>query len=77
MAKARKMKAQLRYHKQEDGREGYAINIFSDGEWGLDTWFPLVERKDHGNGETDYVHWGILRKLSELQNLGYDIDLQF
>ena len=77
MAKARKMKAQLRYHKQEDGREGYAINIFVDGDWITDTWFPLVERKEHGNGETDYVHWGILRKLSELQNLGYDIDLQF
>ena len=77
MAKARKMKAQLRYHKQEDGREGYAINIFVDGDWITGTWFPLVERKEHGNGETDYVHWGILRKLSELQNLGYDIDLQF
>lgn len=77
MAKAKKMKAQLRYQKQEDGREGYAINIFSDGEWGLDTWFPLVERKDHGNGETDYVHWHILLKLRQLQDLGYEIDLQF
>ena len=72
-----KKKAQLRYHKKEDGREGYAINILVDGEWGLDTWFPLVERKDYGNGESDYVHWRILHKLSELQNLGYDIDLQF
>jgi len=72
-----KSKAQLRYLKREDGREGYAINIYDNGEWVLDSWYPLVERKDHGNGESDYVHWSILCKLSELQNLGYDIDLQF
>lgn len=76
MAKA-KMKAQLRYHKQEDGREGYAINIYTDGEWGLDTWYPLVERKDRNDGEPDYVHWSILRKLAELQAWGYEIDLMF
>lgn len=76
MAK-KKMKAQLRYLKKEDGREGYAINILSGGEWGLDTWYPLVERKEHSNGEADYVHWGILRKLSELQELGYEIDMRF
>ena len=70
------LRAQLRYHKQDDGREGYAINIFSDGEWGLDSWFPLVAREG-GDGETDFVHWSILNKLSQLQNLGYDIDLQF
>lgn len=77
MARTRKMRAQLRYHKQEDGREGYAINILSDGEWGLDSWYPLVERKEHGNGEADYVHWGILCRLAELQELGYEIDLRF
>lgn len=75
MAKAKK--AQLRYHKKENGQEGYAINILSDGEWVLETWYPLVERKEHGDGETDYVHWGILLKLSNLQQLGYEIDLQF
>lgn len=77
MAKARKMEAQLRWHKKDDGREGYAINILSDGEWCMDSWLPLVESKDHSNGETDYVHWSILHKLSQLQDHGYEIDLCF
>lgn len=81
MAK-QKMKAQLRYLKQEDGREGYAINILgTDGKWGLDSWFPLVAKIGADavgkEGETDYVHWTILRKLAHLQNTGYEIDLDF
>lgn len=74
MAKTKKMRAQLRYHKKEDGREGYAVNILSDGEWGLDSWYPLVER--NFNGEADYVHWSILRKLADMQEMGYEIDLR-
>ena len=82
MAKARKMKAQLRYHKKEDGREGYAINILrQDGEWAMDSWFPLVAKigadKVGAENETDYVHWSILRKLAYMQDCGYDIDLDF
>lgn len=71
-----KKKAQLRYLKQQDGREGYAINILIDGEWGLESWYPLVPR-ENGDGEPDYVHWQLLRKLSFLQDLGYEIDLMF
>ena len=71
-----KKKAQLRYFKQQDGREGYAINILIDDEWMQESWFPLLPR-ENGNGEPDYVHWSILNKLSHLQNLGYEIDLMF
>ena len=70
------MKAQLRYSKKEDGREGYAVNIQSDGEWTMDSWFPLVAR-ENGDGEADFVHWFLLNKLRHLQELGYDIDLRF
>lgn len=76
MAKT-KMKAQIRYHKREDGREGYAINILGhDGEWGMDSWFPLVEI-DKVRSEADFVHWSILKKLADLQYMGYEIDLRF
>lgn len=81
MAKSRKMKAQLRFHKMEDGREGYAINILTDNGWGMDSWFPLVAKigadKVGAENETDYVHWTILRKLAYMQDLGYEIDLDF
>ena len=82
MAKARKMRAQLRYRKREDGREGYAINILGhDGEWAMDSWFPLVAKIGAdavgAENETDYVHWTLLMKLAHLQNTGYKIDLGF
>lgn len=81
MAKAKKMQAQLRYHKKEDGREGYAINILTDDGWQMDSWFPLVAKVGADaigkERETDYVHWSILRKLSQMQSYGYEIDLDF
>lgn len=77
----KKLQAQVRYLKKDDGREGYAINILSDGEWSLDSWFPLVAKvgadKVGAENETDYLHWTFLRKLSHLQSLGYAIDLDF
>lgn len=78
---AKKMKAQLRFHKKEDGREGYAINILTDDGWTMDSWFPLVAKigadKVGAENETDYVHWSILRKLAQMQDYGYEIDLDF
>lgn len=67
------MKAQLRYSRKEAGREGYTLNIQSDGEWTMDSFFPLFAR-ENGDGEADFVHWSLLRKLHDLQELGYDID---
>lgn len=81
MAKNKKLKAQLRYHKKEDGREGYAINILTDDGWTMESWFPLVAKVGADaigkENETDYVHWSILRKLSQMQSYGYEIDLDF
>ena len=69
---ASKMKARVRYVVQ-DGREGYAIESKVDGEWGLDSWFPLVKKE--GVAETDFVHWTLLHRLSEVQKMGYDIQI--
>ncbi|MGN0180386.1 MAG: hypothetical protein ACI4DY_13265 [Monoglobaceae bacterium] len=81
MARTRKMRAQLRYHKREDGREGYAINILTDDGWSLESWYPLVAKvgadKVGAENETDYIHWSILRKLANMQDYGYEIDLDF
>lgn len=77
MAKQEK-KARVRFQKSANGREGYAIEIFSEGEWGLETWFPLVARAGaEDTRETDFIHYTFLCKLSELQRYGYEIDLQF
>ena len=67
--------ARVRF-QNNNGKEGFAVELLQeDGIWGLDTWYPCVERKDHGDGRTDYLHWTILRKLSELQDLGYTVSI--
>lgn len=67
-----KKRAWVKYMEQ-DGREGFAIMVNVNGDWGLDSWFPCVA-KEGGNGDTDYIHWTFLRKLEHIQNLGYSIE---
>lgn len=63
-------KARVRY--VNDDNEGYAIEILSDGEWGLDTFYPLTKRIDAGaDEEKNFVHFSIINKISELYKLGY------
>lgn len=65
--------ARIKYHEDYNGfGEGFAVEIISEEEWELDTFFPLVT----GNGETgekNYVRFNILNKIKELLSLGYKI----
>ena len=72
----RKMKkfASINYHKDYNGREGYTVEIMdSKGEWGLDSFFPLVEMKSEIPQTKNFIHFSILKKISELQQLGYTV----
>lgn len=69
-----KMKARIKYEENFNGKEGYAVEIFSEGEWGLSTFYPLVKRE--GAEETDeknFIHFSFINKLAELNELGYKI----
>jgi hypothetical protein len=75
-------KARLKYYESyKTGgteREGVAVEIMTDSDgWGLDCFFPLVAKigadKVGADGEADYIHWRILRKIGELLALGYTI----
>lgn len=58
-----KRKARVRYTEM-GGREGYAIEIYSEGEWGLDTFYPIINSQ---------IHFTIIDKLSQLKDCGYDV----
>ena len=58
-----KRKARVRYTEM-GVREGYAVEIYSDGEWGLDTFYPLIN---------SLIPCSIINKLSQLKDCGYDI----
>lgn len=58
-----KRKARVRYAEM-GGREGYAVEIYSEGEWGLDTFYPIINSQ---------IHSSIISKLSQLKDCGYDV----
>lgn len=68
------MKARVKYQKNYNGREGYTVEINVDGEWGLDSFYPLVKREGaNEDEERNFVHYGIINKIAELNNLGYTV----
>lgn len=63
-------KARFKYNKETDGFEIQ----FNTGEgWLTDCTFHCVAREG-GNGETNFIHWSILQKLTDMAYQGYTID---
>lgn len=68
------MRARITYHPDYNGREGYTVEILTPDGWGLDTFFPLVERKGNLKDEDkNFVHFSMINKISELIEFGYKI----
>ena len=67
-------KARIRYEENFDGKEGYVVEILSDGEYGLDTFFPLWCRE--GGEEKDFIHWSIFAKIKQLIDIGYKVEFK-
>lgn len=68
------MKARVKYYADWHKKEGYAVEIYTDGEWGLDTFVPLVRREGAGEDEDkDFVHFGLVNKIAQLVDLGYKV----
>ena len=65
--------ARISYINNEE-REGYLVEILSDNEWGLNSFYPLTRRENATEEEEkDFVHYGILNTINELQQLNYRI----
>ena len=72
--KENKMKARVKYYTDYNGKEGYAVEIRTDEGWGLDTFYPLVRREGaNEEEEKNFVHFGIINKIAELEILGYSV----
>lgn len=68
------MKARIKYCPNYHGKEGYTVEIFTEGEWGLDSFYPLVRREGAGDEEDrNFLHFGIVNKIAQLSVLGYTI----
>lgn len=67
--------------EEMNGHEGISIRINTDGEWEIDRWFPCVAKigadEVGAEGDTDYVHWTIFRRLAHLSSIGYEIEFDW
>lgn len=65
--------ARISYINNEE-REGYLVEILSDNEWGLNSFYPLARRENATEEEEkNFIHFSILNKINELQRLNYKI----
>ena len=65
--------ARISYVNNEE-REGYHVEILSDTERGLNSFYPLTRRENaREEEEKDFVHFGILSTINELQKLNFRI----
>ena len=65
--------ARISYIDNEE-REGYLVEILRDIELRLNSFYPLVRRENaREEEEKDFVHFGILSTINELQKLNFRI----
>ena len=70
-------KARITYHENYPPfGEGYAIEIENAGEYDLDSFFGLQHCLiDQTNDERNFIHYSILNKIKQLQELGYEVKI--
>ena len=71
-------KARLKYVEDWNGKgEGVTIETDTGNGWEFESFFPLVAKIGAdavgAEGEKNFIHWRVLRKLSELMAYGYTI----
>ena len=66
-------KARVIYRESTDQFE---IQINTGDGWGLDTAYNCTASARNPMGNADFIHFGILKKLAELQYLGYEISFK-
>ena len=72
------MYARVVYYEETNPMgEGYAIEVMleDDEEWGLDTFYPMVKCEDDPRTAKEFIHFGIIPRLSFIQSLGYEVTI--
>lgn len=66
-------KARVIYNEVEDTFE---VQFTSDGEWVTDTSYTCQPSARHTMGDANFIHFSILKKLAQLEYMGYKISFQ-
>ena len=70
-------RARVKYYKDYPPfNEGYAIEIFDNGEWVLESFFALQHcTVDNLEDERNFIHFSILNAIGKLQMMGYYVQV--
>ena len=77
MAKKNNLKARLKYYEEYSShcKDGYALELNSDGEWGLSHFWRCVRHsKQTENDEAEFIHFTVLTEVEKCLALGYEVE---
>ena len=66
-------KARVIYNAEFDA---FDIELFSDGEWELSNRYLCKTIEQCPTVKTVYIHFSILRKIADLQHMGYKVNIE-
>ncbi len=65
-------KARVIYNEEFDS---FDVEILTETGWGLDQRYKCQARLDGNPMQTNFIHFGILRKLADLDYQGYKVEI--
>lgn len=64
--------ARVIYNEEHDS---FDVEILSNGDWGLESRYPCVCKDGQAILGANYIHFSILRKIADLQWMGYQVEV--
>lgn len=58
-----------------DEFDSFDVEIMTSEGWGLDCRYPCVCKEGQATLGANYIHFGILRKIADLNWMGYDVEV--
>lgn len=58
-----------------DEFDSFDVEISKNGEWTLDCRYPCVCKEGQATLAANYIHFGILRQIADLNWMGYDVEV--
>lgn len=72
-------KVRIKYTEDWSGQEGLVVDTNTGDGWEFSVFYPLVAKVGADavgrEDEKNFVHWRILRRISEYMNMGYKVEI--
>lgn len=72
MKKTNQKRARIIYNEEFDS---FDVEIMTEEGWGLDQRYKCQARLGGNESQTNFIHFGILRKIADLNYQGYKVEM--